>query len=420
MHSKQTLSTLIWANTSKKDKTGLVPLYLRITIDGKRAEISLGKKTEPEKWNSEKSCISGNSAEVKTFNHYLSTIKSDIHKLFIQLSVLHEKLTPQMLSDSYLGKEPKNKEKTLIDVFQYHNKKFKEKAERGLLSKKTHARFEILLGKIVKFMLEEYGQKDRVLSAVKHQFATDLEHYFTVKQNLGSNTAMKYIKMLKTILNVAVANEWLPSNPLTNFKCTYVSPDREVLTQAELNLIYNKAMPNARMECVRDVFIFACYTGYAFSDLEQFEHNAVTRGIDGELWLKTNRVKTDVAENVLLLDIPLAIIEKYSRDQYCLNANKLLPVNSNQRYNSYLKELATICNIQKHLTSHIARHTFATTVTLANGISLESVSAMLGHRSVRTTQIYAKVVQSKLSNEMRSLKEKFSGVQLEKATAKSI
>jgi integrase len=214
---------------------------------------------------------------------------------------------------------------------------------------------------------------------------------------------------------VAVSNEWLPSNPCSLFKCTYVDPDREVLTQLELDMIYAKPMPNQRMDEVRDVFIFACYTGYAFSDLEQFERNAPVKGIDGEWWLKTNRVKTETAENVPLLDIPLTIIKKYVEHKYCRAFNKLLPVNSNQRYNSYLKELATICNINKHLTTHIARHTFATTVTLANGISLESVSAMLGHKSIRTTQIYAKVVRSKLSNEMKILKDKFSTDNTEKS-----
>lgn len=408
MKVKQNLSILIWANPSKIDKNGFYPLNARITIDGKRSEISLGKKVHPDKWDKVYGVLKGKDSEAKTFNNHLIQVKSDINVHFLNLSAINESVSPQFLSDNYLGKEIKSKEKTLMDAFEYHNRKFKEKAIHGSVSLKTWARFEILKNKVIKFMAVTYKEKDRNLSSIKHAFATEFEHYLMITDNLATNTLMKYIKMLKTVLNMAVANEWIASNPFTNFKCTYNPPERNVLTKEELFKIYENEMPNKRMEEVRDVFIFACYTGYAFADLEKFELNAVTIGIDGEYWLKTNRVKTDTAENVMLLDIPMKVIEKYKSNEYCVSYNKLLPIISNQRYNGYLKELASICNINKHLTSHIARHTFATTVTLANGITLESVSAMLGHKSIRTTQIYAKVVQSKLSNEMKLLKEKLN------------
>ena len=408
MKVKQNLSILIWAKCSKKNKQGLIPVYARITIDGMRAEISLNKKISIEKWDKDSGLLKTKDMEAKAINQYLLQAKSDLHIHFINLCVLNEKVTTQMLSDNYLGKEIKSKEKTLLDAFEYHNRKFKEKAIHGSVSMKTWARFEILKNKVIKFMNETYKEKDRNLSLVKHSFATEFEHYLMIKDNLATNTLMKYIKMLKTVLNMSVANEWIPSNPFANFKCTYNPPDRNVLTKEELLKMYEKEMPNKRLEEVRDVFIFACYTGYAFADLEKFEYDSVTIGIDGEYWLKTNRVKTDAAENVMLLDIPMKVIEKYKSNEYCIKYNKLLPIISNQRYNGYLKELAALCSIKKHLTSHIARHTFATTVTLANGISLESVSAMLGHKSIRTTQIYAKVVQSKLSDEMKLLKEKLN------------
>ncbi len=408
MKVKQNLSILIWANLSKKDKNGLIPLYARITIDGKRAEISLYNKVHPDKWDKEKAKIKGNDLETKTLNNHLDKVKSDLNVLFINLGVIHETVSPQLLSDTYLGKDTQPLEKTLMDAIEYHNRKFKEKAVHGSVSLKTWTRFEILKNKVLKFMEHNYKEKDRRLKDVKHSFATDFEHYLMINDKLASNTLMKYIKMLKTILNMAVANEWINSNPFMNFKCTYTPPDRNVLNPDELNTLYLKALPNKRLEEVRDVFIFACYTGYAFADMEQFEADAVSVGIDGEYWLKTNRIKTDSAENVMLLEIPYEIIQKYKSHPYCLANNKLLPIISNQRYNGYLKELAGICNIKKHLTSHIARHTFATTVTLANGISLESVSAMLGHKSIRTTQIYAKVVQSKLSDEMKMLKQKLN------------
>jgi integrase len=160
---------------------------------------------------------------------------------------------------------------------------------------------------------------------------------------------------------------------------------------------------------VRDVFIFCCYTGFAYSDAYKFERDALTIGIDGEYWLSTNRQKTGTRESVPLLPIALENIQKYQDHEYCKAYNKLLPVNSNQRYNAYLKELADICGIKKKVTTHIARHTFATTVTLANGVPIETVSSMLGHNSIRTTQIYAKVVEKKVSEDMLMLKAKLFG-----------
>jgi site-specific recombinase XerD len=178
------------------------------------------------------------------------------------------------------------------------------------------------------------------------------------------------------------------------------------LTQQELEIIINKDFDLDRMKEVRDVFIFCCYTGFAYADVYKFQQNAVMIGLDGNYWLSTNRQKTGTKEKVPLLPIALEIIERYKDHEYCVEHDKLLPVNSNQRYNSYLKELALVCGIKKHLTTHIARHTFATTVTLANGVPIETVSAMLGHTNIRTTQIYAKVVESKMSEDMELLKSR--------------
>jgi site-specific recombinase XerD len=237
---------------------------------------------------------------------------------------------------------------------------------------------------------------------------SEFEHFLLTQHKLQNNTAHKYIKNLKKIMNMAVGLDWIPSNPFNQFKCSYHSPEREVLTPDELQKIMNKKLDSKRLEEIRDVFIFCCYTGFAYVDVYKFDKDAVTKGIDGENWIYTNRNKTGTKENVPLLPIPMQIIQKYKDDEYCVNYNKLLPVNSNQRYNNYLKELATICGIKKHLTTHIARHTFATTVTLANGVPIETVSAMLGHSSIRTTQIYAKVVEKKVSDDMKLLKQKFA------------
>lgn len=403
------MAILLWLRSSKNPNEVNLSIMVRVTINGKRSDWSLGKKVNLEHWITGAGLLKTSAKESKLVNPYLNQVRGSIQSHFNILASQFDKVTPDMVRDAFLGIEKESaKQKTLLEVFEYHNAKFKEKTTVGKVSIKSWQRLEITKSKVVAFMAQELKCKDNVLSDLKMSFVTEFEHFLTVHQKLQSNTTMKYVKILKQILNYAVALDWIPSNPFGQFKCTYKNPDRIVLTQDEIDIIYWKKMPNERLEQVKDVFLFACYTGYAFSDIELLEPNSVVKGIDGVIWIHANRVKTDVRENVMLLDIPLKIIEKYKENDFCKTKGRLLPVISNQKYNAYLKEIVTICNINKHLTSHIARHTFATTVTLANGISLESVSAMLGHKSIRTTQIYAKVVQSKLSTEMISLKERMN------------
>lgn len=399
------MAILLWLR-SNKNCTDFATVMVRITINGKRVEWSLGKQVNPDHWISGAGILKTSCKESKIVNPFLTQVKGDIQSHFNILTTQYEKVTPELVRNAFLGiVEVSEIQKSLLEVFEYHNMKFKEKVNIGKVSMKSWERLEIAKNKVIAFMSEVLKCKDKDLVDLKMAFVTEYEHFLTVNQKMQSNTVMKYIKILKQILNYAVALDWIPSNPFGQFKCTYKNPDRIVLTQAEIDVLYLKLMPNKRLEEIRDVFLFSCYTGYAFSDVELLSPDSIVKGIDGETWIHTNRVKTDVRENVMLLDIPLKIIEKYKDNDFCKTKGRLLPVISNQKYNSYLKEIATICNINKHLTTHIARHTFATTVTLANGISLESVSAMLGHSSIKTTQIYAKVVQSKLSSEMIALKE---------------
>lgn len=402
------MAILLWLRNTK-NSTDSASIMVRITINGKRTDWSLGKQVNPDHWVTGAGILKTSCKESKTVNPYLNQVRGDIQAHFNILTTKFPKVTPDMVKNAFLGiEEESERQKTLLEVFEYHNAKFKEKALVGKVSMKSWERLEIAKNKVIAFMEQELKCKDKNLGDLKMSFVTEYEHFLTVRQKMQSNTVMKYIKILKQILNYAVALSWIPTNPFNQFRCTYRSPDRVILNQDEIDVIYWKQMPNERLENVKDIFLFACYTGYAFSDVELLSPNDVVKGIDGEMWIHTNRVKTDVKENVMLLDIPLKIIEKYKDHPSCISKGTLLPVMSNQKYNAYLKEIATICNINKLLTSHIARHTFATTITLANGITLESVSAMLGHASIKTTQIYAKVVQSKLSTEMRELKQRMN------------
>jgi site-specific recombinase XerD len=247
-----------------------------------------------------------------------------------------------------------------------------------------------------------------LLSQLNYKFIADLEHYLLVTKNCGINTVAKYIKNVKHIVNIAVKNEWLDKDPFAAFKVTLKPGNRDFLSPDELKAIEEKEISIVRLDQVRDIFVFCCYTGLAYIDVAELTSDNLRKGIDGELWISKNRHKTETPSNIPLLPRAIQILEKYKDHPAVVNKGHLLPVLSNQKLNSYLKEIADACSITKNLTFHVARHTFATTVTLTNGVPIESVSSMLGHTSIKTTQIYAKVIQKKVSQDMKLLKEKLT------------
>ncbi len=309
-----------------------------------------------------------------------------------------------MLKDLYLGNKEKTTPKTLLDAFEYHRVKMESMIKVGKVARTTLAKYNYCQGKVESFLKHRYRVKDKLLQDLSLKFVTEFEHFLLVNERMQTNSAHKYIVNLKRIINVAVSVEWIPKNPFDNFRCSYTNPEREILTQTELDVMQHKLILMPRLAEVRDVFLFCCYTGFAYSDIYKFERDAITIGMDGDYWLSTIRQKTGTRESVPLLPLAMEIINRYKEHPVCVKFDKLLPVNSNQKYNAYLKEIAEICGIKKTLTSHMARHTFATTVTLSNGVPLETVSKMLGHTKLSTTQIYAKVLDTKVSQDMGALK----------------
>ena len=407
-------SILFWINKNRPQKTGEFPIYIRVTVNGKRVEISTQRSIPMELWDQKAQKVIGKGNTQTVINSSLDLAKGKIQSIYNQMLSGNVKITAEEIKIRFSGKESAPKHKTILQAYEFHNLKMQELVKVGKVVAATVKRHEITMNKIKTFIEKHYKTNDKALPEMRLAFVTEFEHYLLTVEKIQSNTAHKYIKNLKKVMNMAVGLDWIPSNPFNNFKCSYQSPDREILTIDELYKIMHKDFGSDRMNEVRDVFIFCCYTGFAYSDVYQFERNAVMKGLDGNFWLSTNRQKTGTKESVPLLPIPLEIIEKYQDNEYCIKYNKLLPINSNQRYNSYLKELADICNINKNLTSHIARHTFATTVTLANGVPIETVSAMLGHQNIRTTQIYAKVVEQKVSDDMQLLRRKLNQNQQQK------
>lgn len=414
MKTNQTFSILFWLSKAKA-KNGKAPIYCRISINGRRTEISSKRFIELEKWNSTAGAVRGNSEEARTINTFLSIMRTEILNHYNLLLSNSEIATGDKIKNLFLG--IKEEQKTILGVIKIHNDKMKDRIKIDI-SKSTHTKFETISKKIEAFIKKNYNSKDLLIIDLNNKFVVDFEHYLRVNDNIALNTCTKYIRGLKKIMNMCVANEWLNRNPFDNFKCTTTATIREVLTDNELTQIENKEFGIERLNEVRDIFLFCCYTGFAFIDIYQLTVNELTIGIDGNKWIFTTRQKTGNNSNVPLLPQAIKILKKYENHPAREITQKLFPVKSNQKMNAYLKEIGILCKLKKNLTMHLARHTFATTVTLSNGVPIETVSKMLGHTKLATTQIYAKVLEIKVSEDMQNLRlrlgEKAKNLEFEK------
>ena len=406
---KQNYSLLFWLNTSRM-QLEKAAIYCRITVNGKRAELSVKRFIEPSKWIKTAGMVKGSSEEARIINNQLDIIRTSIYRIYVEQTSLGKFITSDLLKNEFLGNT--EKEKTFLEAFKYHNDQMKELIGVDVV-KSTHTKFETVYKKCSDFLKKRIKRSDVYLKELDYKFITDFEHYLKT-EGITHNTAMKYIRNVKKVINQTVLNGWLPRNPFAQFKCSTHAVIREILDEAELSALYSKEFKQERLEEVRDVFLFCCFTGYAFIDVFKLKQTDVAKGIDGDCWIFTRRTKTNTVSNVPLLPQAEEIVNKYKDHPKCVQSGKLLPVNSNQKMNAYLKEIATLCNINKELTMHIARHTFATTVTLSNGVPIESVSKMLGHKKLATTQIYAKVLEHKVSEDMQQLKQKFTLKRVEK------
>jgi site-specific recombinase XerD len=405
---KQNYSLLFWLNTSRM-QLEKAAIYCRITVNGKRAELSVKRFIEPSKWIKTAGMVKGSSEEARTINNQLDIIRTSIYRIYVEQTSLGKFITSDLLKNEFLGNT--QKEKTFLEAFKYHNDQMKELIGVDVV-KSTHTKFETVYKKCSDFLKKRIKRSDVYLKELDYKFITDFEHYLKT-EGIAHNTAMKYIRNVKKVINQTVLNGWLQRNPFAQFKCSTHAVIREILDEAELSALYSKEFKQERLGEVRDVFLFCCFTGYAFIDVFKLKQTDVAKGIDGDCWIFTRRTKTNTVSNVPLLPQAEEIVNKYKDHPKCVQSGKLLPVNSNQKMNAYLKEIATLCNINKELTMHIARHTFATTVTLSNGVPIESVSKMLGHKKLATTQIYAKVLEHKVSEDMQHLKQKFKLIRVE-------
>lgn len=382
-----------------------MPVYLRITVEGKRAEISINRTADPDKWISGAGKIKGTGDEAKKFNAHLDALQSKLYDVHQALIRENKPITAETLKNRFTGAG--ERQRTIIPIFQKHNDEMQALIPQEY-AEGTLERFRITLSHLKEFLLWKYKSTDIELRQINHEFVADFDFYIRSERKCANNTAVKYSKYFQKIIRICLANGWIEKDPFANFKIKLKVVDRAFLSEEELQAIQTKEFDSVRLNQVRDIFIFSCFTGLAYADVLKLSPGHVSTGIDGEKWLFISRTKTDTPSRVPLLQAALEIIEKYRNFPACINQHKLLPVSSNQKMNAYLKEIATLCNIPKELTFHIARHTFATTVTLNNDVPIESVSKMLGHKTIKTTQHYAKLLDKKVSNDMQALRSKFN------------
>lgn len=393
-----------YAKSTKANAKGQFPIYVRLTVDGNRTEFSTKKFIEPSRWSSEASKVKGTTEEARSINSYLDVIKSRV--LDIQMELIHknQNISIENFKELLFGSE--EKQRMLVPIFQDHNNKIKELVGKEY-APGTLERYTTSLKHTIEFLEWKYKISDIEISKINHAFITDYEFYLRSVRNCSNNTAVKYIKNFSKIIKICLANDWLEKNPFANYKAKVKEVERIYLTDDEIQTIIEKDLKNDRLSLVRDIFLFSCFTGLAYIDVKNLTKSHISLGIDGEKWIFTHRQKTESASKIPILPVTQIIIDKYENHPQANGNNILLPILSNQKMNAYLKEIAGVCEIDKELTFHIARHTFATTVTLTNGVPIESVSKMLGHKNLRTTQHYAKVLDRKVSEDMKIIKDKF-------------
>ncbi|MCH4554139.1 site-specific integrase [Aestuariibaculum lutulentum] len=404
MKTTQTFSVLFWLKQSSI-KNGKAPLYARITVNGKRAELSLKRKVLISEWDSNKSRLKGLGDEAKLINEFLRQVNVDLFEIYQNLKREGKLISSSIIKSQYLGEN--DSRQALTDIIDYHKIHMKSTLRWG-----TQKNYFTTHKYIFKFLKLKYATTDMYLSELNYQFIIDFERFLKVQENMSNNTVMKHIERLRKLVSLAFKMEWIDKDPFIKFEAKYDKKERCFLTAEELEAIENKSFDITRLQQIKDLFVFACYTGLSYGDVMQLTPNDLCLGIDGKLWIHSKREKTNVPIKIPLLQKALELIEKYETYPESVSNQTIFPGISNQKLNSYLKEIADVCRIKKNLTFHVARHTFATTVTLSNGVPIETVSKLLGHTKLSTTQIYARVVESKISEDMGSLHQK-----LEKRTA---
>ncbi|KFF13734.1 site-specific integrase [Flavobacterium hydatis] len=405
------LKVIFYLKAGKFNKNGESPIYARISFKKQSSTMAVGKSILKERWQFTDNLRSVLKLEKeKVIKNALDLFLLNMEKKFNELLKIDSDFSLQLLKDEFKGESTtKVNDISIVEIMERHNEFFQRKVDAGERSIASHQKYERAKDLLVSFMTKQYGMTDMSLNDVTNSYVYNLESFlkydshFKGKTGIQNNSVVKYIRMYKTACKYSVRMGLIDKDPFSVYDGKIYVTDAIFLTQEELDRIESKNFSIKRLERVKDVFLFSCYTGYAPVDAANLTSNNISEDSYGNLWIITNRAKTTIRANVPVLAPTQTIINKYRNLQI-----GLIPQISNQKMNAYLKEIADLCDIDKHLTWYVARHTFATTVTLGNGVRIENVSAMMGHTNIKQTQHYAKVLDVNVMEDMSKLKQKYS------------
>ncbi len=404
---RDSFRVLFFLKKTKLLKNGEASVCMRITVNGTRVENNIRKSIDPALWSQAKETARGKSRRACDLNTYIEEARIKLYQIFCELEQQNRPVTAHLLQELFFGQEKPEEIRTLLGTMQEHNDQCRALVgtDYALI---TVRRYESCRRYLAELIRQRYGKEDLPLAEVNGELVRAFAFYLKTEKGCQQNTVIRYMKCLKKITNLARANDWMAKDPFLGIRFHEKEVVREFLTMDELQTIYRKEFPLERLTLVRDVFIFAAFTGLAFIDVQQLAPEHIVRDNNGNLWIRKPRQKTKNMCNIPLLDIPQEILRKYANHPTCRKKGVLLPVPCNQKMNSYLKEIADICMIRKNLTTHCARHSYATSVCLANGVSLENVAKMLGHANIKMTQHYARVLDSSILRDMMQVERAIS------------
>ena len=396
---RDSFRVLFFLKKTRLLKNGEASVCMRITVNGTRVENNIRKSIDPALWSQAKETARGKSRRACDLNTYIEEARIKLYQIFCELEQQNRPITAHLLQELFFEQEKPEEVRTLLGTMQEHNDQCRALVgtDYALI---TVRRYESCRRYLAELIRQRYGKEDLPLAEVNGELVRAFAFYLKTEKGCQQNTVIRYMKCLKKITNLARANDWMAKDPFLGIRFHEKEVVREFLTMDELQTIYRKEFPLERLTLVRDVFIFAAFTGLAFIDVQQLAPEHIVRDNNGNLWIRKPRQKTKNMCNIPLLDIPQEILRKYADHPTCRKKGVLLPVPCNQKMNSYLKEIADICMIRKNLTTHCARHSYATSVCLANGVSLENVAKMLGHSNIKMTQHYARVLDSSILRDM--------------------
>lgn len=399
---RSSFSILFFIRESKARKNGNVPIEVMITVNGERNSFSTGKQIAIEKWDKTKQQVKGKDQETQNLNNYLKAIKAKLYQKEAELLERGFIITAQILYDAYFDKVESLKERSLFEVFEEHNQE-QEKLVGNGVSKATHWVSVYTIRLLREFVQQKYKREDLYLRELNLNFIQSFHSFLRIDKGMAQNSSTKHLKLLKKIINLSVANSYMAFNPFSTYKVEREPVDIDFLDEEELRKIINFDTPLPRLERAKDMFLFGCFTGLSYIDIKTLTPEHFEKDNTGRIWIKKRRVKTGVLSRIPLLPIAKLILDKYK------GGEKLLPIQDPTDINKYLKDIAILCGINKRICFHTSRHTFASTVTLANNISLEVVSKMLGHTNTRMTAHYAKLIDKCIGEQMDKLMDTFTG-----------